>query len=1233
MEVCEARILLTVTTGTEGQPSATDVVDTSYEDYYSTYDTEASEYGSDSPDNPYSSVDYFDLASDSPVADEISEYEDEYYEYETYSEEQATETYSSVTDTTSYPDETSVDGSTGDDVLVPPTDPAVGDSPVGTDDPGVTDAAETDTGSDSGSTIVPFATSKSLGFDASAIPLYALRDSLFEVQPDGTASFNSVSTTVSSVDSPAVDVEAADGSESDGAQDGTTVEPIDVASTVSMDQTYYGPGDWVISQSVSKTWGPSATAATEDAAGEAATTEVDAATADSNSEVAEDGAWDAEPVRGSGVETYSITIVNGTTTITTYSISESFSSGDEDDIPAEWIATAAASVNDTDDDLEAEAADIAADDGAAAAGSDVAVTGGIVADDASPAVQGTAADSTVKKPKGGFTTSSSMTTTITETKITLDDGQPGIRKTVTISWSASFSWHSGDTIDLTAPPASVASTGGEVDGTNAEPIDAKNSETSADALDSETTDSETTGSETTDSETTDSTTSSITTLSSSTDASDGPDIEATYTYTAFASGSIAGSFSVTSVYAEGSSVLGMILGISSSSFGFATSAMAGGSSTRKISIKENSSSGDEVSETDEHLVVDITSTDTSNYFTGFSFAIGNAPDNSTGSNNPDGGSVVTTGDWAQPDTTGTTTTVSTTGDTTTTTTTTTTADAGADADTNIVANSWLPESVAGTDAPKTQRPKAGEVSATDQVAAGISGISVGFDFNSSSSSTSDFTFSERTRNDYEGYSFTEVAVSEYQNVKSDSHFSFGLGGESNHLDIGRSSSSQTNISQQADMHDIGPGLTADEFQFIHDKYSYTEVSSSSSNFGFGLGNVETVGLVNDSSFNVSIKDEFVHHTHHAGSSNTETDLFIYRDSSPPKDSENESADAPIDGTRSDPMIAEDTSPIIRHTTTYDNNGEVSVFVHFEGVPGGDVVTPGQQADTDDSASSNDTGTGTLAYSTVAPAGVPEGGRVDPETGHVYDADGNLFGKVGDDGAVYWPAEWPPGYNGMLDPVSDPSTPSGEGSGRRLSGDELAVLEMLRQTTDPAERAILEAYLRDLSTIYDTPYDLYDSYIEEQRALADEAYQNGAVGSALIFGVASGGSLATEFGPAIISARQAASNIAAFYRGYGGATAGTSSAATGIASEAVASAAFGGPAAFGRLIGWGKGAADAAALRGSIAAADLKAAGITLPVLRYWREFYAGAVIGNRGIDTAVERLKLMQRCIELLGGN
>jgi hypothetical protein len=134
------------------------------------------------------------------------------------------------------------------------------------------------------------------------------------------------------------------------------------------------------------------------------------------------------------------------------------------------------------------------------------------------------------------------------------------------------------------------------------------------------------------------------------------------------------------------------------------------------------------------------------------------------------------------------------------------------------------------------------------------------------------------------------------------------------------------------------------------------------------------------------------------------------------------------------------------------------------------------------------------------------------------------------------------------------------------------------------------------------------------------------------GVATGGII--YYGPSValptfagwlgIGATSAAATAA-----ISGPTAGTA----GIASEAVASSAFGGPAAFGRLIGWGKGAADAALRTGTISAGELQAAGMTLPILRYWREFYSAALVGGRGAETAVERLKLMQRSIELLGGN
>ena len=60
--------------------------------------------------------------------------------------------------------------------------------------------------------------------------------------------------------------------------------------------------------------------------------------------------------------------------------------------------------------------------------------------------------------------------------------------------------------------------------------------------------------------------------------------------------------------------------------------------------------------------------------------------------------------------------------------------------------------------------------------------------------------------------------------------------------------------------------------------------------------------------------------------------------------------------------------------------------------------------------------------------------------------------------------------------------------------------------------------------------------------------------------------------------------------------------TGIATFAEAVTAFGGPAAFGKAIGWGVGRAGAIARTGKITLAEIQAAGITLPVARYWRNF-------------------------------
>ena len=105
-----------------------------------------------------------------------------------------------------------------------------------------------------------------------------------------------------------------------------------------------------------------------------------------------------------------------------------------------------------------------------------------------------------------------------------------------------------------------------------------------------------------------------------------------------------------------------------------------------------------------------------------------------------------------------------------------------------------------------------------------------------------------------------------------------------------------------------------------------------------------------------------------------------------------------------------------------------------------------------------------------------------------------------------------------------------------------------------------------------------------------------------------------------------------FGGGGAAAAGGGVAAGGTATFVQAVTAFGGPAAFGRLIGLGVGRAAAVARTGNITLAEIQAAGVTMPVARYWRDFYQAAVEAGRGATTAAARVQLFDRIIELLGG-
>lgn len=74
------------------------------------------------------------------------------------------------------------------------------------------------------------------------------------------------------------------------------------------------------------------------------------------------------------------------------------------------------------------------------------------------------------------------------------------------------------------------------------------------------------------------------------------------------------------------------------------------------------------------------------------------------------------------------------------------------------------------------------------------------------------------------------------------------------------------------------------------------------------------------------------------------------------------------------------------------------------------------------------------------------------------------------------------------------------------------------------------------------------------------------------------------------------------------------------------------AGFGRLIGWGSGPEEAAARAASITLQEIEQAGITRAVAEYWLSFYTNAVANGQGGAAAPQRVILMQRVLQLLGG-
>ena len=72
------------------------------------------------------------------------------------------------------------------------------------------------------------------------------------------------------------------------------------------------------------------------------------------------------------------------------------------------------------------------------------------------------------------------------------------------------------------------------------------------------------------------------------------------------------------------------------------------------------------------------------------------------------------------------------------------------------------------------------------------------------------------------------------------------------------------------------------------------------------------------------------------------------------------------------------------------------------------------------------------------------------------------------------------------------------------------------------------------------------------------------------------------------------------------------------------------AGLGKIIGWGVGARGAIARTASITKDELGKMGMTKDVATYWLNFYKNAKALGRGATTAPERIKLMERILEIL---
>jgi hypothetical protein len=247
---------------------------------------------------------------------------------------------------------------------------------------------------------------------------------LFDVRPDGEMSFSNVT------------VVAPIGSE--GADEIATTSENDVSTIVTLEQTYNGVNDWVVHQSWAQTsTGPRQ--ATSDAAdgSETGWSGGSETSGESGSEGALAPTTESSPTSSTaspvaprilGNESYSVTIINGTKTIRTWTLGGSYSvqagslaaSESDDDaepwaVPDSWVAAAATPVGNVTDSTAAGTWHSLRNDSGAASTTPDEDSSGV-----------------------GFSTSGTLSATVTETLVTRPDGSTAIERTTALTFSASL---------------------------------------------------------------------------------------------------------------------------------------------------------------------------------------------------------------------------------------------------------------------------------------------------------------------------------------------------------------------------------------------------------------------------------------------------------------------------------------------------------------------------------------------------------------------------------------------------------------------------------------------------------------------------------------------------------------------------------------------------------------------------------------------------------------------------